>query len=117
PDTLEDLIGQREVNPHQGQAAGARLDVPDIGGIAVNTFSPGITATALYTNSIAGWWFDNDTTGEPWDTRGYLSGQKLKEQMADYRRTLTLICHTDDRPHRDNGVGTDVATEDEHGPG
>ncbi|MFX3793547.1 hypothetical protein ACJBQ4_11075, partial [Streptococcus suis] len=36
--------------------------------------------------------------------------------MADYRRTLTLICHTDDRPRQDNGVSVDESTEDEHGP-
>ncbi|MFQ3318868.1 MAG: choline dehydrogenase-like flavoprotein [Natronomonas sp.] len=116
PDTLEALIGQRAIEPHQGQAAGARLDVPGKGGIAVNTFAPGVTAMAHYAAGQGDWHFDRDTAGEPWDTKGRLAGQKLKEQMADYRRTLTLICHTDDRPRQANGVSVDEATEDEHGP-
>jgi hypothetical protein len=28
---------------------------------------------------------------------------------------MTLICHTDDRPRRDNGVSVDESTGDEHG--
>ena len=116
PDTLEDVIGQRAVEPHQGQAAGARLDVPGVGGIAVNTFAPGVAATSIYSVGQSGWWFENDTTDEPWDTRGRVAGRKLKEYMSDYRRTLTLICHTDDRPRKDNGISLDKSTEDEHGP-
>ncbi|WP_255151997.1 GMC family oxidoreductase N-terminal domain-containing protein [Halorarius halobius] len=115
PDTLEDVIGQRAVEPHQGQAAGSRLDVPDVGGIAVNTFAPGITALSMYGSSQGGWWFERDTAGEPWDTEGRLAGRELKERMADYRRTLTLICHTDDRPRKKNGVSLDPSTADEHG--
>jgi len=116
PDTLEALIGQRAVEPHQGQAAGSRVDVPGKGGIAVNTFAPGITAMAMYAAAQGEWAFDRDTAGEPWDTAGRLAGRQLKEQMADYRRTLTLICHTDDRPRQENGVSIDETTEDEHGP-
>ena len=62
------------------------------------------------------WAFDRDTAGEPWDSCGRLAGRELKERMADYRRTLTLICHTDDRPRRDNRVAVDPSTTDEHGP-
>jgi len=116
PDTLEEVIGQRAVNPHQGQAAGSRVDVPDVGGIAVNTFAPGITATTMFSTGTTGWWFENDTTGEPWDTRGRMAGRALKEQMSDYRRMLTLICHTDDRPRKENGISIDEGTTDEHGP-
>ncbi len=116
PDDLEAVIGQRRVEPHQGQAAGARLDVPGTGGIAVNSFAPGITAISMYSTGQSGFSFETDTGGEPWDTRGRLAGRRLKEQMADYRRTLTLICHTDDRPHRDNGISLDEGTTDEHGP-
>ncbi|QLD90260.1 GMC family oxidoreductase [Natronomonas salina] len=116
PETLEDRIGQPAVEPHQGQAAGSRLDVPGTGGIAVNTFAPGITAMAMYAAGQGDFHFDRDTAGEPWDSAGRLAGRDLKEQMADYRRTLTLICHTDDRPRQENGVSVDPATEDEHGP-
>jgi choline dehydrogenase-like flavoprotein len=115
-DTLEAIIGQRAVEPHQGQAAGSRLDVPGAGGIAVNTFAPGITAASMYSESVNGFAFENDTSGEPWDTEGRVVGQQLKDEMSDYRRTLTLICHTDDRPRQDNGVSLDPSTEDEHGP-
>ncbi|MEF8915245.1 GMC family oxidoreductase N-terminal domain-containing protein [Natronomonas sp.] len=116
PDTLEDLIGQRRTEPHQGQAAGSRVDVPGTGGIAVNTFAPGITAMAVYAAGQGEWAFDRETDGKPWDTAGRLSGRELKARMADYRRTLTLICHTDDRPRQENGVSVDESTEDEHGP-
>ncbi|WP_255197872.1 GMC family oxidoreductase N-terminal domain-containing protein [Halorarius litoreus] len=115
PGTLEDVIGQRAVEPHQGQAAGSRLDVPDVGGIAVNTFAPGITALSMYGSSRNGWWFEREPSGEPWDTEGRLAGKELKARMADYRRTLTLICHTDDRPRQENGISLDVSTKDEHG--
>ena len=116
PDTLEATIGQREVNPHQGQAAGSRLDVPDVGGIAVNTFAPGITSFSMYGAGQGEFWFDRDTAGAPWDTAGRVTGRKLKELMSKYRRTLTLICHTDDRPRQENGVSLDFENEDEHGP-
>lgn len=116
PDGLEEIIGQRRVEPHQGQTAGARLDVPDYGGIEVVTGAPGITATAQFSTGTNGWWFENDTDGEPWDTRGRLAGRELKAWMKDYRQTLTLICATDDRPRRDNGVRLDKSTADEHGP-
>lgn len=116
PETLEAIIGQPRVNPHHGQAAGARLDVPDIGAVAVNTFAPGITAMTMYGTGTSGWWFETDCEGEPWDTRGRLAGAELKRRMADYRRTLTLICHTDDRPRKSNGIAIDPETTDEHGP-
>jgi choline dehydrogenase-like flavoprotein len=114
--TTEALVGQPAVEPHQGQAAGARVDVPGAGGIAVNTFAPGLTATTMYAAGQGEWSFDRDTAGEPWDTCGRLAGRELKERMADYRRTLTLICHTDDRPRQANGVSVDESTTDEHGP-
>ena len=116
PGTLEELVGQRAVEPHQGQAAGSRLDVPGVGAVAVNTFAPGITAMAMYAAGQGKWAFDREAAGEPWDSCGRLAGRELKETMADYRRTLTLICHTDDRPRRENGVSVDESTEDEHGP-
>ena len=116
PDTLEDLIGQPAIEPHQGQAAGSRIDVPGVGAVAVNTFAPGIAAMAVYGSGRGEFQFDRETTGEPWDTRGRLTGRALKERMAAYRRTLTLICHTDDRPRRDNGVSVEESTTDEHGP-
>jgi len=116
PGTLEDLIGQPAIEPHMGQAAGSRIDVPGVGGIAVNTFAPGITAMAVYAAGQGDFAFDRDTSGEPWDTCGRLAGRQLKSQMADYRRTLTLICHTDDRPRQSNGVSVDESTTDEHGP-
>ncbi len=116
PGAVESLVGQPAVEPHQGQAAGSRLDVPGVGAVAVNTFAPGVTAMAVYAAGRGEWAFDRDTAGEPWDSCGRLAGRELKERMADYRRTLTLICHTDDRPRRDNRVVVDESTEDEHGP-
>jgi choline dehydrogenase-like flavoprotein len=71
---------------------------------------------AMYGGGQGEFWFDRDTAGEPWDTIGRVTGRKLKELMSKYRRTLTLICHTDDRPRQSNGVSLDFDTKDEHGP-
>jgi len=116
PDTLGDAIGAPAVRPYVGQNGAARFDDPGTGGLAVNALPPGITATSVYAMSRSGYDFENDCAGEPWDTRGRVAGRELKRRMADYRRTLTVIVHTDDRPRRRNCVGVDPGTEDEHGP-
>jgi choline dehydrogenase-like flavoprotein len=116
PDTLEDAIGARAVDPHVGQNGAARVDVPGTGGLAVNALPPGVTAMSVYSMSRSGYGFENDCAGEPWDSRGRVAGRELKRRMADYRRTLTVIVHTDDRPRRANRVGVDPETTDEHGP-
>jgi choline dehydrogenase-like flavoprotein len=115
-ETVESLLGRPAIEPHKGQSGGSRLDVPGSGGIAVNTFPPGITAMAVYSFGQGDWSFDRSTAGEPWDTEGRVAGQTLKSRMADYPRTLSLICHTDDRPRQSNRVTVDESTEDEHGP-
>lgn len=115
-DTLEETIGQPTVDPYVGQNAAARVDLPGVGALALNAFSPGMTAVSAYANSRAGYWFETDSSDEPWDSHGRIVGRRLKELMADYERTLTVIVHTDDRPHRENGVGVDHTTVDEHGP-
>lgn len=116
PGDLEDSIGIPHVNPHVGQNGSARLDYPGLGAVAVNTFPPGLMAGTLYGLSQSGYSFTGEVEErDPWDSRGKLAGTRLKEFMADYRRTLTLIIHTDDRPHIDNGVSLDSLQRDEHG--
>lgn len=116
PSDLEDEIGIPYVNPHVGQNGSARLDYPGLGAVAINTFPPGLMAGTMYGISQSGYSFDNAVEErDPWDSRGRLAGSRLKEMMAKYRRTLTLIIHTDDRPHMDNGVSLDRMRSDEHG--
>jgi choline dehydrogenase-like flavoprotein len=114
--TLEDAIGTDAVRPYVGQNGAARFDYPGLGAIAVNAMPPGITAASIYGISQAGYSFDNEVPDDaPWDTRGRLAGPELKERMADYERTLTLIIHTDDDPRTENGVRLDPVMRDEHG--
>lgn len=115
PETLQNLVGQDEIPPYQGQSGSARLDHPGLGAVAVNTFHPGITAGTLYGFSQSPFEPDTDPDGAPWDTEGKLGGRELKERMAKYPRTLSLIIHTDDQPHEENRIRLDSLLEDEHG--
>lgn len=112
--TLREVIDRPEVMPYAGQSGSARLDVPGLGAVAVNSFHPGITAGTLFGFSQKG--INTASENSSWDTVGKLAGPQLKEKMANYPRTLTLIIHTDDRPRSDNRVTTDPAISDEHGP-
>ncbi|SEW13768.1 GMC family oxidoreductase N-terminal domain-containing protein [Natrinema salifodinae] len=112
PDALEDLIGERTVDPHVGQPWGGRVEL-DEGIIGVVGNTPALHGTLLGT-SAAGLAADNDTEGEPWDTHGQLVGAELKDKMADYRRTVTLLLSIDDEPLQRNGVRL-ADDEDENG--
>lgn len=113
--TLESIIDARELDPFVGQNGAARFDLPGTGGLAVNAMPPGVMASSVYGMSRAGGHRHCDCAGEPWDTCGRVTGPELKRRMADYRRTLTVIVHTDDRPREHNVVEVADA-EDEHGP-
>lgn len=115
--TLESKLGQDQIPPYQGQSGSARMDYPGLGAIAINTFYPGITAGTLYGYSREPF-FENlsGPSVDPWDSEGKLGGERLKQKMADYPRTLSLIIHTDDRPRGENQVRLDNLLSDEHGP-
>ncbi|MFB6346691.1 MAG: GMC family oxidoreductase N-terminal domain-containing protein [bacterium] len=112
-DTLNNLIDQSKLKPYTGQSGSARLDFPGLGAVAVNSFHPGITAGTLYGFSQKG--INEDSRNSSWDSVGKLAGSALKRKMAKYENTLTLIIHTDDRPHPDNRVTLDPNLEDKYG--
>lgn len=112
-DQLKSVLDRSTLKPYAGQSGSARLDVPGLGAVAVNSFHPGITAGTLYGFSQRG--LNESSDNSAWDTVGKLGGRELKEKMARYPNTLTLIIHTDDRPRPGNRVTTDSALSDEHG--
>ncbi|PSP88066.1 GMC family oxidoreductase [Halobacteriales archaeon QS_4_69_34] len=116
-DVLEERLGQPNLNPHVGQNSAARFDKPGVGGLEVFGGGTGLQAVSNYGFSAAGYSsLDEDDPGGPWDTRGRIVGSALKEKMADYRRTLSVLVLTDDRPRKENGVSLDPTVRDEHGP-
>ncbi|PGF18233.1 hypothetical protein CP556_04890 [Natrinema sp. CBA1119] len=116
-DTLEELTGQRTIDPYVGHNAAARYDEPGVGCFEMVGGTPGIAAFQSYSFSRAGYAFDADVEPDaPWDSRGRLAGEELKRRMADYRRTLAILILTDDLPRQENGVSVDEETVDEHGP-
>ncbi len=110
---------QDTLDPYVGQNSAARFDKPGVGGFEVAGTPPGLASFANYQFSRAGF---ADPDGEdvpddaPWDTRGRIVGRDLKRKMADYRRTLSFVTLTDDRPRQSNGVSLDPVFADEHGP-
>ncbi len=113
---LERTIGQGTVDQFQGQDIAARFDYPGLGMLQTVGTTPGIGAILGFGASAAGFAFQHDTTGEPWDTTGRLAGRQLKELLAGYRRMLQVLVVSDDHPHRRNGVTVRRGIADEHGP-
>lgn len=115
-DDLKDMLGQPTVDQHQGEDIAARFDYPGLGMLQTVGTTPGIGAILGFGASASGFAFQNDTSGEPWDTKGRLAGRELKQLLAGYRRMLQVLVVSDDRPHRRNGVTVQRHVQDEHGP-
>lgn len=115
-ETLQERIGQSTLDPHVGQNSAARFDKPGTGGFELVGSGPGVAGFGNYSFSEGGYAFMRDDVDGPWDSRGRIVGRKLKEKMADYRRTLSLVMLTDDLPRIENGVSLDPVVSDEHGP-
>ncbi len=115
-DELEGLLGRRTVEQQEGEDIAARFDYPGLGMLQTVGTTPGIGAILGFGASASGFAFQNDTTGEPWDTTGRLVGQELKRLLAGYRRMVQVLVVSDDRPHRRNGVTVQRGVADEHGP-
>lgn len=112
----ETILGSSDVNPHLGQTSMARFDYPGLGSLQASGLSPGLSAAMLYSTSSVGY----DCLRPPgqngtWDIHGRVVGEELKELMADYRRTLSILIMTDDEVNQQNGVSLDPVLKDEHG--
>ena len=113
---LEETLGKRTVDQHEGQDIAARFDYPGLGMLQTVGTTPGVGAILGFGASASGFAFENDSADAPWDTVGRLAGPDLKRILSDYRRMLQVLVVTDDRPHKRNGVTVSPAVSDEHGP-
>lgn len=104
------------IHPAVGQNSQSRIDVPGLGCLEVVGLGPGKTAFGTMTFSNA-WAADDNSAGEPWNTRGHVVGKPLRDRMNAHDRTLTLLVLTDDEIHRDNRVTlAQNWPADDHGP-
>ena len=113
---LEEILGQRSIDQHQGEDIAARFDYPGLGMLQTVGTTPGIGAILGFGASASGFAFQHEPADEPWDTIGRLAGRELKRVLAGYRRMLQVLVVSDDRPHRRNGVTVHRGVRDEHGP-
>jgi choline dehydrogenase-like flavoprotein len=113
---LMNILGQPHVNPFVGPTSAARLDYPGLGVIQPAGVSPGLFSSFTFGFSQKGYYFNEQTSPrDPWDLRGLVAGDELKEWMSNYRNTLSFLILTDDQPHIKNGVALDATLKDEHG--
>lgn len=104
------------ISPVIGQNAAARLDYPGLGVIQTFGMSPGLYSSLNYATSAKGFYRENKPTDTaPWDYEGAIIGEKLKEFMKDYLRTLSLVIFTDDDVNQTNEVTLDYDQKDENG--
>lgn len=113
---LQDILGTPNVEPYIGQNSAARFDYPGLGVIIAFGISPGLHSTIVYSLSDDGYNFlRNPAEKEPWDIRGRVVGQELKELMAEYPRTLSMLIFTDDEVNQNNGVTVHPFLKDRYG--
>lgn len=118
-EVLDDRLGQSTLDPHVGQNSAARFDKPGTGGLELVGNSTGLAGFESYSFSKGRYNFineENDAIDGPWDSRGRIVDTELKERMADYKKTLSILVLTDDPPEKRNGVTLNPALTDEHGP-
>jgi choline dehydrogenase-like flavoprotein len=113
---LMDILGSSNISPFVGQNAAARFDYPGLGVIQTYGMSPGLYSSTIYAASDKGSYKGNGTnTNAPWDIEGAVVGEKLKEFMRDYSRTLSLLIFIDDEVNQRNEVTLDYNQKDENG--
>ena len=113
---LMNILGTSDVRPYVGQNSAARFDYPGIGAIEGFGSSPSIFSTMLYGSSNAGYNFLREKLKkEPWDIRGRVVGNELKEVMKEYPRTLCILTFTDDEVDQNNEITLDPLMRDENG--
>ncbi|APM39204.1 GMC family oxidoreductase N-terminal domain-containing protein [Clostridium kluyveri] len=113
---LMNILGTPDVRPYVGQNSAARFDYPGLGALQGLGVSPGIYSTLSYSLSRYGYNFlHKPAPEEPWDIRGRVVGQELKEIMMSYPQTLSILLFTDDTPNDRNTVTLDNLIKDENG--
>ncbi|WP_134687211.1 GMC family oxidoreductase N-terminal domain-containing protein [Brevibacillus migulae] len=111
------ILGSPDINPFVGQNLAARLDYPGLGMLTSVGMSPGLLSMLSYGVSESGYEFLHPSRGhDPWDVQGILSGPLLKEIMANYRKTLTILISIHDDVDQRNSVTINPTVRDEHGP-
>lgn len=113
---LKDVLGVPAAQPFVGQNAAARLDLPGLGAIETIGFTPGIFSSFLYGTSHKGYsMFRPSNPDEPWDVEGLVVGERLKEFMRAYPRTLSILIITNDEENLRNSITLDPVLKDENG--
>lgn len=112
---LNDVFGFSDVKPYVGQNAAARFDYPGLGVIETFGFSPGLFASLLYATSYKGYQSSETGAESPWDIEGLVAGERLKEFMMEYPRTLAVLIFTDDDVNGRNTVILDNKIKDDNG--
>lgn len=113
---LMEVLGVPAAQPFVGQNAAARLDYPGLGAIETIGFTPGIFSSFIYGTSYKGYSMFNPSNPDvPWDVEGLVVGEKLKENMMAYPRTLSILILTDDDENQRNGVTLDPVVQDRNG--
>lgn len=116
-DVIQRAVGVRNLKPYEGALSSARLDIPGLGSIEPVGLTPGWSAIWNYGYSKAGYHHLNPREKNvPWHIRGRVAGSELKEMMAEYNQTLSMLISSDDIPDIRNGMILDPAIKDEHGP-
>ncbi|WP_436374311.1 GMC family oxidoreductase N-terminal domain-containing protein [Cytobacillus sp. BC1816] len=107
-------IGERDINPFVGHTSGARLDFPGLGSLQSVGMSPGLTASLTYGISQFGWNI-YQTEHPKSNFHNHIVGNKLRNLMISYRRSLNILIMTDDEVDQKNGVKLHSTISDEHG--
>lgn len=112
---LMNILGVPGVESYVGQNSAARFDYPGLGVIQGLGLSPGLNSALLYTLSKDYNFLHKPNPDEPWDVKGKVVGQQLKELIMEYPRTLSVLIFTDDEVNPQNGVTLNPILKDEHG--
>lgn len=112
---LMNIIGATSTEPWKGQTSAARFVYPGLGLIEGLGLSPGLHSSLLYTSGKNYNFLRKSGLNEPWDIKGRIVGQELKEFMLEYPRTLSMLILTDDEVNQKNGVDLNPILKDEHG--
>ena len=96
-------IFDHPIHPYVGQNSQSRVDFPGLGMLETVGLNPGKEAFGAYTFSNS-WGADDNSKDQPWDTRGHLVGDALKNAMLNYDKSLNFLVVTDDQIHPENRV-------------
>ncbi len=115
-EVLMNILGVSDVKPYVGQNAAARFDYPGLGVVEIFGMSPGLYSSVLYANTDAGFGSLNQPLNDAsWDIEGMVVGDRLKEVMRDYQRTMSVLIFTDDDVNQTNSVTVHPEMRDENG--